>query len=71
MVEMIDDIFIACPVCGIKLDVFWESYYTEDGNGDILEDSEVEYECPNGCQYTNEQIDVLSEEIGRKVWGNT
>lgn len=58
---------IQCPVCGTLLKIWEEIYYNDVGDGDVYKDGDVEYECPNGCLYSDEQIRAIDAEIERKL----
>ena len=72
MVEVISDVFVLCPICQARLVVYWdEYYYTDDFSGEVSKDSDVAWECPNGCLFDNDQINELTEKIESQTWGNT
>jgi len=55
---------VKCPTCGTRLDVWEEFYYDNDGD----KDSAIEFECPRGCTYDDEQVDQLQERVEREAY---
>jgi len=53
---------IKCPACGELLMAGFESYHTEFGK-----DSELEFECPNGCLFEDYEIEKIEEELWEKL----
>jgi hypothetical protein len=60
---------ITCLVCGALLKVWEEIEYNDVADGEIYKDAVVEYECPKGCLYSDEQIKNIDDEIEKAMLG--